>query len=125
MPSISAVTTQRSINYTLVPAERWEVIAEEIFQIEDINFLWIVDYQPVSYKEACGQAVSTYISLCWKSIFEEYGLLRKKVCYGANFFSGKFKTISSKMNIQQVVPSSFHCQSNGQVVYNKEFYRSK
>ena len=88
-----------------------------MFTLDNRNYLYIVDYHsmfPVIRKMEELSADSQILAC--KIIFSEYGFPKKIMSDAcSNFISDKFKRFYQNLNIEQVVPSSSHHQSNGQV----------
>ena len=87
-----------------------------MFTLDNKNYLCIVDYHskfPVIKMEDL--SAESLILAC-KIIFSEYGLPKNIMSdAGSNSISDKFKRFCQNLNIEQVVSSSYHHQSNGQV----------
>ena len=81
------------------------------------NYLCIVDYHrkfPM-VKRLEGLSAEDLITTV-KVIFTEYGILHKLMSdAGKNCVSDKFQKFSNSINVEQVVSSVYHHQSNGQV----------
>ena len=95
----------------------WEVLGADIFQLNNKNYLCIVDYHskfPIIQRME-GLSAENLITTV-KIIFSEYGIpCRLMSDTGSNFVSEKFRSFCSSLNIEQAVSSSYHHQSNGQV----------
>ena len=100
-----------------IPLRPWEVLGVDIFHLNNKNYLCIVDYHskfPV-IKRMEGLSTENLIATT-KVIFAEYGIpCRLMSDTSTNFISEKFKSFSSRLNIEQTVFSAYHHQSNGQI----------
>ena len=89
----------------------------DVFQLNNKNYLCVVDYHSkfVVIKRIEGLSAERLIATV-KIIFTEYSILCRLMSdAGSNFISEKFKSFCSSLNIEEVVLSSYHHQSNGQV----------
>ena len=95
----------------------WEVLAVDVFQLNNKNYLCVVDYHskfPI-IKRMEGLSAESLITTV-KLIFAEYGIPHRLMSdAGSNFVSEKFKSFCNSLNIKQAVSSSCHHQSNRQV----------
>ena len=95
----------------------WDVVGADTFHINNKNYLCIIDYHskfPV-VKKTKGLSADSLIA-AFKVVFSEYRIPKKIMSdAGGNFISEKFKNFYDSLNIEQVVSSSHHHQSNGQV----------
>ena len=100
-----------------IPLRPWEVLGADIFHFNNKNDLCIIDYHskfPV-VKRLEGLSAEILITTI-KVIFTEYDLPCKVMLdAGTNFVSDKFCKFCNSINIEQVVSSTYHHQSNGQV----------
>ena len=100
-----------------IPLRPWEVLGADIFQLNNKNYLCIVDYHnkfPV-IKRMEGLSAESLIATA-KIIFAEYGIPHRLMSdAGSDFISEKFRSFFSSFNIEQAVSSLYHHQSNGQV----------
>ena len=89
-----------------------------MFPLYNRAYLCIVDCYSkfLVIKKTEGPSADNLILAC-KVIFSEYGLSKKIISdAGGNFVSEKFKEFYTKLNIEQAVSSSYHHQSNREVV---------
>ena len=95
----------------------WKVVGADIFHFKNKHYLCIVDYNstfPV-VKRIEGLSADNLIKMV-KTIFAEYGFPCKIMSdVGTNFVSDKFQQFCKLFNIEQVVSSAYHHQSNRQV----------
>ena len=100
-----------------IPMRPWEVLGAGIFQLNNKNYLCVVDYHskfPV-IKRMEGLSAENLITTV-KSIVAEYGIpCRLMSDTGSNFVSEKFRGFCSSLNIKQAVSSLYNHQSNRQV----------
>ena len=100
-----------------IPLRPWEVVGADVFHFKNQHYLCIVDYNskfPV-IKRLEGLSTDNLIKMV-KTIFAEYGIPHKIMSdVGTNFISDKFWQFCKLVNIEQVVSSAYHHQSNGQV----------
>ena len=100
-----------------IPLRPWEVLGVDIFQLNNKNYLCIVDYPskfPV-IKRMGGLSAENLIMIV-KVILAEYGIPHRLMSgVSSNFISEKFISFCSSLNIKQAVSSSYHHQNNGQV----------
>ena len=95
----------------------WEVLGADVFQLNNKNYLCVVDYHSkfLVIKRIEGLSEKSLIAAV-KIIFAEYGKpYRLMSDAGSNFISEKLKSFCNSLNIKQAVSSSYHHQSNGQV----------
>ena len=95
----------------------WEVIGVDVFQLNNKNYLCVVDYHSnfSVIKRMEGLSAESLIATV-KIIFAEYGIPHRLMLdAGSNFISEKFRSFCNSLNIEQAVSSSYHYQSNGQV----------
>ena len=100
-----------------MPYKPWEMVGPDILSIKNNKLLCIVDYYskfPVG-KKTDGLLVYNLIRVA-KIVFAEFGLPKKIMSDpGMNFIPDKFKSFCRQLNMEQVITSSYHHQSNGQV----------
>ena len=93
------------------------MLGTDIFYFNNINYLCIVDYHskfPL-IKRLEGLSAERLITTT-KVIFAKYGILQKLMSdAGTNFVSENFCQFCKTINVEQVVSSAYHHQSNGQV----------
>ena len=108
---------KKKIIHHEIPLQPWEVLGVDIFQLNNKNYLCIVDYHskfPV-IKRMEGLSAENLIATI-KVIFAEYGILHRLMSdTGSSFVSEKFRSFCSSLNIKQVVFSLCHHRNNGQV----------
>ena len=95
----------------------WEVIAADIFQLNNKNYLCIVDYHSkfLVIKRMKGLSAKSLIAAV-KIIFVEYSIPHRLMSdAGGNFISEKFKKFCNSLNVEQAVSLSYHHQNNRQV----------
>ena len=100
-----------------IPLRPWEVLGAHIFQINNKNYLCIVDYHSkfLVIKRMEGLSAENLITTV-KIIFAEYGILQRLMSdAGSNFVSEKFRSFCGSLNIQQAVSPLYHHQSNIQL----------
>ena len=100
-----------------IPLRPWEVLGVDIFQLNNKNYLCIVDYHSkfLVIKKMEGLSAEN-LTAAVKIIFAEYGIpCRLMSDASSNFVSEKFRSFCSSLNIEQAVSSLYHYQSNGQV----------
>ena len=107
---------EKALHYE-IPCRPWEVVGADVFMTNCKTLLCIVDYHskfPIVKKVNSLSADDVVHTT--KLIFAECGFLRKTVSdVGTTFTSETFKDFCRKMNIQQIITSSYHYDSNGQV----------
>ena len=95
----------------------WEVLGVDTFQLNNKNYLCIVDYHskfPV-IKRMEGLSAENLIATT-NVIFAEYGILHRLMSdASSNFVSETFRSFCSSLNIKHIVSSLYHHQRNGQV----------
>ena len=100
-----------------IPMRPWDVIGTDMFQLNNKNYICIIDYHskfPVVKRMGCLSAESLIAAV--KIIFVEHGIPHRIMSdAGSNFISEKFKQFCNSLNIEQAVSSSYHHQSNGQL----------
>ena len=100
-----------------IPMRPWGVIGADVFQLNNKNYLCIVNYHstfPV-IKWMDGLSAESLITAV-KIIFTEYVIPHRLMSdAGSNFISEKFKNFCNSLNIEQAVLSLYHHQSNSQV----------
>ena len=100
-----------------IPVRPWEVLRADVFQLNNKNYLYVVDYHskfPV-IKRMEGLSGENLIATV-KIIFAECGKPHRLMSdAGNNFISEKFKSFYNSLNIKQAVSSSYHHQSNRKV----------
>ena len=95
----------------------WEVLGADMFQLDNKNYLCVVDYHSkfAVIKRIEGLSAESLITTV-KIIFAEYSILHRLMSdTGSNIISGKFKRLCNSLNIKQIVSPSYHHQSNRQV----------
>ena len=90
------------------------MMGADIFQLNNKNYLCIVDYHikfPV-VKKIEGLSADSLISAL-KVVFAEYSIPKRAMSdTGGNFISEKCKNLYNSLNIEQAVFLSYHHQSN-------------
>ena len=93
------------------------MLGVNVFHLNNKNYLCFIDYPskfPV-IKRIEGLSTVSLIATT-KIIFAEYSIPHRLMSdTGTNFVSEKFRSVYSRLNIDQAVSSAFHHQSNGQV----------
>ena len=99
--------------------------ARHIFHFNNKNYLCIVHYHSKFPVIKRIEVLSTEsLITTTKVIFAEYGIPHRLMSItGTNFVSDKFRRFSNWLNIEQVVSSAYHHQSNGQVETCIEFVK--
>ena len=113
--------SQPKVEIILASRKAMEIIWEDLFQVNDTNFLYIVDYfSKFLIIKWAGQVSDLSLIACCKSAFPEYGLPKKILSdLGPNFISERFMNFCKSLNIKQALSSSFHRQRNGQAVMHQ------
>ena len=97
-----------------IPLRPWDVLGVDIFQLNNKNYLCIVDYHSkfLVIKRMEGLSAGS-LTATVQIIFAESSILRRLMSHaGGNFISEKFKNFYNSLNVMQAV--SYHHQSNGQ-----------
>ena len=70
-----------------IPGKTWETEDTDMFTHNNNNYLWVVDYHSKFQIEKCTEELSAdYLIKCFKVVFEEYGLPRRRSSdAGTNF----------------------------------------
>ena len=99
-----------------IPIKPWDVVGADIFQLNNKNYLCIVNYhRKFLVVKIKGLSVDSLI-LALKVVFAEYGIPKRVMSdAGSNFISEKYKNFYKSLNIEQAVSSSYNHQCNGQV----------
>ena len=90
------------------------MLGVDVFQLNNKNYLCAVDYhsQLLVIKRLEGLSAESLITTV-KIIFAEYSIPHRLMSdAGSNFISEKFKSFCNSHNIEQVISSSYHHQSN-------------
>ena len=97
-----------------IPLRSWEVIGADIFHLNNINYLCIVDYNskfPV-IRKLQGLLAEHLINVV-TAIFAKYGIPQKIMSdAGSNFVSEKVRWFCKSINVEPAVSSAYHHQSN-------------
>ena len=97
-----------------IPMRPWDVIGADAFQLNNKNYMCIVDYHskfPV-IKRMEGLSAESLIAAV-KVVFVENGIPHRIMSdAGSNFISEKLRHFCNSLNIKQAVSSSYHHQSN-------------
>ena len=108
---------KEKITHHEIPLRPWEVVSTDIFHFKNKHYLCIVDYNskfPV-IKRLEGLSVENLINTV-KIIFAEYGIPQKIMSdMGTNFVADRFWQFCKSINVEQVISSAYHHQSNRQV----------
>ena len=108
---------KEKITHHDIPLRPWEVVGADIFHFKNKCYLCIVDYNskfPV-VKRLEGLSADNLINAV-KIIFAEYGIPWKIMSdVGSNFVPDRLQQFCKSINIEQVILSAYHHQSNGQV----------
>ena len=89
-----------------IPLRPWEVLGVDVFQLNNKNYLCVVDYHSkvLVIKKMEGLSAESLIATV-KLIFAEYGIpCRLMSDAGSNSISEKFKNFCNSLNIEQ-----YHC----------------
>ena len=100
-----------------IPVSPWNVVSMDMFQLNNKNYLCIVDYHCKFLVVKKMEGLSTYsLILAIKVVFAEYGIPKRVMSDAVgNFISEKFTNICNSLNIEQAVSLSYHHHSNRQV----------
>ena len=109
---------KEQIMHNEIPRKPWEVVGADMFTLHNKHYLCIVDYHskvPIT-KKTEDLAADSLILACTIIIFRIQHTKKIISDVGSNFISEK-KTVKfcRKLNMEHVVSSSYHHQSNGQV----------
>ena len=108
---------KEKITHHDIPLRSWEVVGADVFHLKNKHYLCIVDYNskfPV-IKRLEGLSSDNLINAV-KIIFAEYGIPQKIISdLGTNFVADRFWQVCNSINIEQVISSAYHHQSNRQV----------
>ena len=117
-------TKEKTIHHD-IPLSPWEVLGVDIFQLNNKNYLCVVDYHSkfLVIKRMEGLSAESLIATV-KIIFDEYCILHRLMSdASSNFISERFKNFCNSLNIDQAVSSWCHHQSNGQVEASMKFIK--
>ena len=107
---------EKIIQYN-IPLRPLEVLGADVFHFNNKNYLCTVDYHskfPIVNRLE-GLSAENLIATI-KVIFTKYGIPHKLMSdAGTNFVSDKFWKCCNSINVEQVVSSAYHHQSNCQV----------
>ena len=105
-----------SMIHHVIPVRQWDVIGTDMFSLNNKHYLCIIDYHSKFLAIKKTDVSVDSLTLMCKVIFVEYRLPKKIMSNTAgNFVSDKFRTFCISLNIEQVISSSYHHQSNRQV----------
>ena len=108
---------KEKITHHNIPLRPWEVVGIDIFHFKNKHYLCIVDYNckfPI-IKRLEGFSAESLINTI-KIIFTEYGICHKIMSdVGTNFIADRFQQFCKAINVEQVILSAYHHQSNRQV----------
>ena len=100
-----------------IPMKPWDVIGADMFQLNNKNYICLVDYHstfPVIKR--MNRLSADSLTAAVKVIFVEYGIPGRIMSdAGSNFISEKLKIFCNSLDIKQAVSSLYHHQRNGQV----------
>ena len=100
-----------------IPLRLWEVLGADVFHFNNKNYLCVVDYHSKfpMVKILEGLSAESLIATI-KIIFAKYGIPCKVMSNAITYFvSDKFQKFCNSTSVKQVVSSTYHHQSNGQV----------
>ena len=109
--------TREKIIHHDIPIRLWDVVGADMFQLNNKNYLCIVDYHSrfLVVKKMEGLSADS-LTLVLKVVFAEYGIHKRVMSdAGGNFISEKFKNFCNSFNIEQAVSLLYQHQSNRQV----------
>ena len=109
-----------------IPLMPWEVLGVDVFHFNNKIYLCIVDYHSKFQVTKKMEGPSTEsLLVTTEVIFAEYGIPCKIMSdTGTNFVADKVRKFCSSLNIERVVLSAYHHQSNGQVKACIKFMKS-
>ena len=88
------------------PIRPWDVIGADMFQLNDKNYLCVIDNHNkfLIVKKTEGLSADSLIS-AFKVVFSEYGIPKRIMSDvdGNNFISEKFKNFCISLNIEQAI----------------------
>ena len=107
-----------------MPYKAWKVVCVAIFIINNKKLWCFVDYYSKFHvvKKTDGPLAETLIRVP-KIVFAEFGLPGKTVADADTYFIDKFRHLCRQLNIDQVINSSYHNQSNMQVEASIKFMK--
>ena len=98
----------------IYPSGPGKPVGADVFHFTNINYLCVIHYNSkfLILRKLQGLSAEHLINAV-TAIFAEYGILQKIMSdAGTNFVSEKFKHFCKSINIEQVVSSAYHHQSN-------------
>ena len=102
-----------------------QAVGADIFHFNNINYLCVVHYNskfPIVRK--LKRLLAEHLINAVSAIFTKYGIPQKLMSdTGTNFVSEKFKHFCKSINIEQVVSTAYHHQSNRQVQASIKFIK--
>ncbi|KAJ2949202.1 hypothetical protein O0L34_g6147 [Tuta absoluta] len=99
-----------------VPALPWEVVAADLFEIDQRHFLLVVDYYSkfVEVAPIGNNTTTAAVVFQMKNMFGRFGIPKKLVSdNGPQFAFQEFKVFADKWEFQHVTSSPLYPQSNG------------
>ena len=108
-----------------IPMRPWDVICADMFQLNNKNYICIVDYHSkfLVVKRMDGLSANSPTPAV-KVIFVEYGIACRIMSdAGSNFILEKFKNFCNNLNMEQTVSSLYHHQSYRQVEASIKFIK--
>ena len=98
-----------------IPTERWQIVAQDLFTIQQRDYLITVDYFSDFWEvDELEDTTSPTIIECTKRHFSRHGIPRKVVTdNGPQLVSKEYQDFAKSWEFEHVTSSPLHSQSNG------------
>ena len=100
-----------------IPERPWQTVAADLFQIEDVKYLIVVDYHSRYFElERMPSTTSSAVINKMKAMFERFGIPERLVSdNGPQFAAEDFSSFAHEWDFRHVTTSPIYPQANGLV----------